>query len=685
MRFALGLIFCCSLGIAQSPKELLGSLPLRFEQHTKDRWIARGPGYAVGFEGNQVALVAGHRAVGLAFEGARPAIEFSGQNEFRAKANYFTTGGYHSSAMFARLEAKDVYPGIGLAYYGTSGHLEYDFLLSPGADPSLIRMRFHGADSLALDEHGEIVLGVGKDSITQQKPEVYQRKPSGELIAVEASYALRDDGTVGVDLGSYDPDRPLVIDPQLTYSAYLGGTGSDVAVAAGRDKQGSIFVGGTTYSSDLPFGPNSYNFIFQSGSVLAFVMKLDLTQTGVNVLQYTTYYGGPGTQSLTALAVDNSDKIYITGMTDAVGLPVSTTNLPFQATLDANFQHPYVAVIDTTINGSGGLLYGTFLGGTKVEQVTGIATLNGLAYVTGYTLSDDFPVTSNAFQSTRLGSNDIFIAEIDPTQSGTPSLVYSTYWGGTGSDVARSIAVDAAGTVYTTGYTYSRDLTITNGAYSGNYEGGGDVFVMKLDIVNNVLKYSTYLGGTGFDEAKKILLLPGGKIALAGYTLSDDYVVTQNAYQWVNKGLTGNAFLTILNPALQGAPAIVYSTFYGGSGGEVAYDLRTDAAGKFYMVGYTLSADLPVTNGALNMVANPNGGYNGFVAILDPSALPNNALVYGSYVTSSGSQIAYAVELDNAGNVYVTGFTTGSIFPAGAAVHANGDGNFDPFLLGFMP
>ncbi len=682
MRFALGLIFSCSLAMAQSPKDLLSALPLRFEQHTNGSWIARGAGYAVGLKGNRVTLALGRRGVGLSFEGAAQNVPLRGENAFEARANYFTSQGYNSASIFGRVQAQELYPGVGITYYGTGANLEYDFTLSPGADPSQIRMRFEGADSVALNGNGEIVLGLGSDSIIQKKPEVYQRGGVGELVAVESRYTLGEDGSVGVVLGNYDASKAVVIDPTLTYSAYLGGSGSDLAVVATRDPSGAIFIGGQTYSNDLPFGPNSYNFIFQEGSVFAFVMKLDLTKTGNDVLQYTTYFGGLGTQSLAGLAVDSSEKIYLTGMTDSVALPVSSTNTPFQTTLDANFPHPYVAVIDTTINGSGGLIYGTFLGGTKAEQVTSIATYNGLAYVTGYTASDDFPM-ANAIQSTRLGGNDTFISVLNPNASGSASLVYSTYLGGTAADIARSIAVASDGTIYTTGYTYSKDLTVTDGAYLGNYSGGGDVFLFHLDYAKNVLLYSTYIAGTSFDEAKKVLLLPGGQVALTGYTLSDDYVVTQNAYQWVNKGLTGNAFLTVLDPSKRGTSAIVYSTFFGGSGGEVAYDLRTDAKGRFYLCGYTLSSDFPVTNSALNPTPDPNSGFNGFVAVLDPKALPGSALVYGSYVTSSGTQICYGVELDNAGNVYLTGYTTGSIFPAGAAVHNNGDGNFDPYLLGF--
>jgi len=684
MRFAVSLVFLCSMTFAQSPKDILAGLPLRFEQDAKNRWVTRGPGYVVGFEANRATLVAGRRAVRLSFEGAANQGSLTGNDALTAPANYFTPQGYRSSKMFTRLERSSLYPGIGVVYYGQAGLLEYDFNLAPHADASQIRMRFEGADSLVLNEKGEIVLGVGKDTMTQKLPVVYQRRESGELVNVEAAYVLRKDGAVGVRLGAYDPNQAVVIDPQLTYSTFLGASGADLAFAIARDSKNNIYISGTTFSSDLPFGPISYNFIFVDNSKLAFIQKLNPSLPPNNVLVYTTFFGGPGTQTLAALAVDDSGKAYITGNTNAVGLPVSTVNTPYKTTLDAAFPHPYVAVIDTTINGSGGLLYSTFLGGIGQEQSSGIATLNGKVYVTGFSIGDDFPVVG-AFQATRAGGYDGFISILDPTQSGTNSLTYSTYFGGSGNDIARSIAVDTAGAVYVSGYTFSSNFPTTGGAFDTTYGGGGDAFLFKLNTASNTLAYSTLIGGTLFEEAKRVILIPGGQVALAGYTLSDDYIVTQNAYQPVLTSFSGNATLTVLNPKGQGPADLVYSTFLGGSGGEVAYDLRRDAAGKFYLCGYTLSSDFPVTNGALSPVLDPNGGYAGFVSIIDPAALPNQALVYSSYITGPGSQIAYGVEVDTTGIVYVTGFATADIFPPGAAVHTTGDANYDPFLLGFRP
>src|SRR5215471_11583238 len=529
MRFTAGLFFLCSLVRAgspsTSPQDILSKLPLTFEQDGKGRWATRGIGYAVGINANQATLVAGDHALRLEFEGASKTGKFEGLGKRNAEAHYYLTNGYRSNRLFTRLEQKNLYPSIGISYYGTAGHLEYDFNLEPGADPARIKMRFVGADSVNID-HGRIELSFGGQHATQLPAVVYQQKASGERAAVEASYVLNKDGSIGVKLGSYDRTAAVTIDPQIVYTAYLGGTGSDIGTAIARNSKGNIYIGGQTYSFDLPFGPISYNFVFSESSRLAFVMKIDPFDPTGQVLLYTTYYGGPGTNSLTGLAADDTGRVYLTGMTDSVGLPVSTVNKPYQTTLDTNNPHPYVAVIDTTINGSDGLIYATYLGGTGVEQSAQIATVAGLIFVTGWTQADNFPVGGTA-RTTRAGGSDIFVSKLDPNQSGNNSLLYSTLFGGSGADIPRSITVDTLGRIYVSGYTFSTDYPTTPNAFGTRPFGAGDAFFFQLDPGNDLILYSTYFGGAGFEEAKKVLLLPNNQVALAGYSLSDDYTVTQ--------------------------------------------------------------------------------------------------------------------------------------------------------------
>jgi hypothetical protein len=268
------------------------------------------------------------------------------------------------------------------------------------------------------------------------------------------------------------------------------------------------------------------------------------------------------------------------------------------------------------------------------------------------------------------------VVEIDPTQSGAASEIAGTYLGGTGQDLGRSIAVDAAGRVYITGVTFSFDFPTTPNAYQSIYDAGGDVFIAELDLGAVTLNYATYFGGSGADEAKKILLTPLGNVALAGYTLSPDFPVTQNAYQ-TKFGGNQNAFLSVLNIA-KGPAGLLYSTYYGGSGGEVAYDLRLDSYGRYYLGGYTLSQNLPVTAGAYSS-SSAGDGVDGFVAVIDPTA-SFKGLVYGTYITGAGLQTVFGVDVVNppAGSGGTPANPTVEIAIAGNATSNIFSGNVPP-------
>jgi hypothetical protein len=234
--------------------------------------------------------------------------------------------------------------------------------------------------------------------------------------------------------------------------------------------------------------------------------------------------------------------------------------------------------------------------------------------------------------------------------------------------------------MYVTGFTLSADFPLTSNIYQPFYsDGGGDAFLSEIDPSSGALLYSTYLGGSQADVAVKVIYEPSGHVAVAGYTFSSDFPRTPTAAQPVYGG-NGDAFITVLD-LTQGNPffQLVYSTFYGGSDAEVAYDLRRDPKGLYYLCGYTLSKDLPVSGGSLNPVS-AMGGVDGFVAVIDPT----RALVYGSYITGPGYQLARSVDYDASGNVYVTGTTNANIFPS-TPPHSSGSGNYDTFLLVFSP
>jgi hypothetical protein len=329
-----------------------------------------------------------------------------------------------------------------------------------------------------------------------------------------------------------------------------------------------------------------------------------------------------------------------------------------------------------------GLTYCTFFGGTSNDQPTGIAVSGGKIFLTGFTNSTDYPVTANAYQATLPGGSfDGYVAEIDPAQSGTSGLVASTYLGGSGQDTPRSIAVAADGQVWVTGYTRSSDFPSTPTSFRPFYSGGGDGFLSRLDLNAMALTYSTFLGGSQQDQGTKVLVEPSGNVAVAGYTLSNDFPVTQDALQSKQAG-NGDAFLAVLNPSASDfTAALVYSTYFGGSDGDVAYDMRLDAAGRYYLCGYTLSLDLPIQNAI--SPASDLGSVDGFVAVIDRAASPLKALIYSSYITGPGYQVAYGIDVDEQNNIYVTGAVLGDVFAGGGTPHPPDNSNLNVFLLVF--
>jgi hypothetical protein len=658
--------------------DVLARLPLRFEAVDSQKWVARGLGFGVAFtpEGSFAQL--GNRGLRLTFPGSDRHAKLEGLDKSATPTNYFGKASRSADA-FGRLRQTGVYPGINVVYYGKGQSLEYDFELAPGANPSRIHMRFEGADTIRLGTQGQVILGFGDRQVVQNPPVVYQRRGSGEIVGVPSSYVPEEDGSIGIALGNYDAHSALVVDPTVLFTDYLAGTSPDVPIGIAHDKNGLIYIAGYTYSPDFPLVGIAYNEFFQAAGRQVFTTVMNPLGPPDKVITYSGFFSGVFGDDLKAMAVDNNGVFYLAGVTDDFNFPVTPG-----AYLSANggVRRSFVSVVDPKIPGTDGLTYSTFFAGTKTDEPTGIAAAGGKIYVTGFTSSDDYPVTANAYQSTRPGgTNDGFVAEFDPSQSGTASLVSSTYLGGTGQDIPRSIALAADGQVYVAGYTRSGDFPTTPNSYRPFYSGGGDAFLTRIDLGANAVTYSTYLGGSGQDQATKILVEPSGHVALTGFTLSNNFPVTASALQSSQAG-NGDVFLTILDPAAPDfTTALVYSTYFGGTDGDVAYDLRRDAAGKYYLCGYTLSLDLPTQN-ALNPSSYPGNSIDGFVAVIDPAAAPLKALVYSSHITGPGYQVAYGVDVDAQGNIYVTGTALGDVF-GGMGAQPPANSNLNAFLLVF--
>jgi hypothetical protein len=308
-----------------------------------------------------------------------------------------------------------------------------------------------------------------------------------------------------------------------------------------------------------------------------------------------------------------------TNSTQLTGIPSDT--------LQASSQGGYEVMlfqIDPAAAKGQTLLFGTFLGGGSTDVATGVASdAAGAIYLSGYTMSGNFPIAGDSYQGGLNSASNLFVAKIDPSLSGLDRLVYSTYLGGSGVDVATAMRLDQSGGVWLTGYTTSEDFPVTSGAYQTKFGGGiANAFLARLDPSRpaaQALTYSTYLGGSGTDVAYGLALFEGGQVALAGYTESDDFPVKGALSTGQARVVGADAFVTVLDPAVAGTGALLYSTYFGGSSAtDVASRIALSPTGSIFVSGYTGSVDLPITDGSSR--TTPSGSTTGFLLRLDPLA-----------------------------------------------------------------
>ena len=685
----MAILACGMLSAAVTPKDaarILDAAPLRFEPSpnaSSGAYIARGLRSSFAFRGNEVVYQAGSERVRLQFEGA--SVMTMLQGAARQKSTTTVMHGNDRSkwasqlANYSRLQAAGIYPGIDLVYYGTAGELEYDLLVKPGSDPKQIRLRITGSNA-QLDKQGNLIAG-----LIQKRPVAYQVAADGKRVSVESSYRRNADGTFGFSLGKYDAARELVIDPVVSFSSFLDGTAQEIANSIGHDGQGNLYIAGTTSSYDFPVTDDAYQGA-RNALWDVFVVKLDPRAPAGSQVLYSTYIGGSGTEVLSSMVVTIAGQVYLTGSTDSIDFPtVNAGQAANGGGLDA-----FVAWLDP-VQGTSGLRYASYFGGTGDEIGNDLALdARGRIFVTGATTSDDFTVKGTPYQTVRAGSSDAFVTGFDPSQVNDASIFYATYFGGTGWDSGRSIAAGPGGTFWVVGGTYSFDLPIVGYSYQPTYQYGGDGFVMQINPARtgaDSLVYATYVGGSDEDEAYKVLVESTGRVVVMGYTNSTDFPVSANAIQRKNGGDT-DVFLLVLNtanPTPDRNAQLIYATYYGGSDGDFAKDLKRDSTGKYYLTGYTYSRDLPLSVNALQ--PTHSDGLDAFVIKIDPALAGTAGISYATFVGASGVQSGNGVDiLENTGTIYMTGYTTGSIFAnIGGVQRPNAVGGPNAFVLGIKP
>lgn len=749
----------CSISSAPDrsapPETAIGglSIPLHFEQNAGQypaevEYISRGKGHTIfltprktvlALKGNQDGSGAN---IGIKVVGGAANPRLHGADKLSSKSNYFIGDDPQQWKTqiphFKKVRYESVYDGIDQVFYGTEeGRLEYDFIVEPGANYKEILLDIQGAEQLHTNSRGDLLIETAGGTLVQHAPEVYQER-NGEKVQIASAYTFAEKNRIGFAIGAYDETLPLIIDPVLNYSSYLGGSGVDEIRSVALDESGNIYVTGYTRSSDYPTTTGAFDeTINETTSGDVFVTKINAagsaivystyvggatrweTGSGIDVdstgaayvggetgssdfptttgafdevyanandafafklsadgssLVYSTFLGGGGTDRIYDVVVDGSGNAYFTGEsvagdTTATGGAYPTTANAFQPVHpdvgnNAKDQSPkdgipegdsiWRAAILTVLNSAGTPTYSTFLGGPQGAffDTIGYAIAlgaDGTVYITGSTREPGFPATTGAYDTSFNDPNwpdpteiplgvdssadeDAFVAKFDVTKSGAASLVYATFLGGggapTGSDYAYAITVDALGSAYVTGASFSSDFPTTTGAFQET-SGQAGGFVAKLNPAGSDLVFSTFLstdGGSQFDFGQGIALDASGNVVVAGTTGAMGFPVVNPLQPFMlspryNSGNpSGNkSFVSILKPD---GSDLLFSTYLGGCSWEETKDMALDSSGRPLVVGTTAATNFPTLNPLQATFGGGPSSYegDGFLYRLDPGS-----------------------------------------------------------------
>ncbi|MEP7362386.1 MAG: SBBP repeat-containing protein [Acidobacteriota bacterium] len=643
-----------------------------------------------------IALPAGKRApprfLKASFGGARSNLQAVVEDPLPGRANYFFGSDPEKwitdVPSSAKVRYNDVYPGIDVVYYGNERQLEHDFIVHPGADPRRIQIAFEGADGVRIGGDGDAHVRVNGVDVLWKKPLVYQQVAK-QRRPVESRYRLSS-GVLSFEVGQFDPDRPLVIDPVVAYSTYLGRSQNDGASRIAVDAQGNSYTTGITFEFNFPTSFRAGTF--QRGYGTVFVNKVSASG---DAAAYTAYIGGNFVDGAVGIAVDDAGNAYLAGGTNSTDFPVTPGVIKSRFSPPGTSPDPLDCFV-TKLNPAGnGLVYSTLLGGGNEDGCSSIAVdRQNNAYVAGYTASSsDFPTSASAPQRNLGGQVDAFVAKLN---SGATALTYSTLLGGQNVDIAMAVAIDSQGAAYLTGNTRSaNDFPVTPGAYQMRYGGAasnlfllGDAFVAKLNPAGTAFSYVTYLGGSSDEIGFGIAVDAQGAAYVIGDTFSANFPATSGAFRTTYGGATtavrfagGDAFVAKLNPTGSG---LTYATFIGGSDQDWGSAIAVDGSGNAWIGGATLSTNFPTTQDAAQRTF---GGSDpaAYIAFGDAwVAQLNNAgsaLIYATYLGGSGDEFIAGLALDPSGGVYVSGSTLSNNFPTSSSAMQKSYGGFATRLV----
>lgn len=530
----------------------------------------------------------------------------------------------------------EVYDGIELRLKAYGNNVEKLFYVAPGAEPGLIRLKVSGTDSLKVNDRGELVLTTPLGSVAFTRPVAWQ-EIGGETVPVTARYELlasdNQHNEYTFALGPYDPARPLVIDPLLA-STLLGGSENDTGHSIAVDSQGNIYVTGETESSAFPVA-DGYDTGHNGGNQDVFVSKLSADMT---TLLASTFIGGADSDIGYSIAIDASDNIFIAGTTASSGYPaVNAYDTTFNT--NAGLTDGFVTKLSSDLST---LAASTFIGGANSDEALSLAISSGNIYVTGYTLSTNFPTTTGAYDEVHNDNEDIFVAKLSP---GLSTLMASTFIGHSGGEFGRSLAFDSQGNVLLTGNTTSFEFPTTT-TLVPIFQGGPQVIAAKFSADLSALSAASVFGDGGYNTGGYgIAVDSSDNIYITGGTDSSTFPTTAGAFDRSSDSF--EAFVTRLNSGLD---TITASTCLGMGSWEWGFSLVLDESDNVYVTGYTQSSDFQTT--PLGYDTTHNGGYDVFITKFRPDL---TGIAASTFLGGNGTEWARSVARDGAGNIYVTG------------------------------
>ncbi|NET26900.1 SBBP repeat-containing protein [Okeania sp. SIO1I7] len=654
--------------------------------NTEVEYLAKANNYNLLFAQDEIIFAAAQDiedettsdVVKLNFQNANPEPIIKPLNQLPGVANFFqgnnsdnSYDSYTNIPTYAAIEYENLYPGIDLIYSSIDGNLKSDFIISPNIDTSQIILNYSGIEEINILADGTLSIDTKLGELTEAPPIAYQ-EINGQQIEVEVAYQILENNQVGFDIGEYNPNYELVIDPTVEYSTLIGGNGFDRGNGIAVDVAGNVYITGDTTSVDFPT-LNAIQSDFNGGGVVfnndAFVTKLD--QNG-NVL-WSTYFGGSNDEFGTDIAVDIAGGVYVTGNTNS--LDFLTVNA-LQTTYGGGSFNGDAFVTKLSSLGNS-VQYSTYLGGRDEDISRGIAVdNNGNAFATGSTGGfspfpaepipgfADFPTTEDAFQTetTNNFNRDAFVTKL--SRNGK-TLEYSTLLGGIDFDSAIDIEVDNNSNAYITGSTRSFDFPLEN-PLQNFYGGDSDIFITKLNPEGSDLLFSTFYGRGDGDSGSGIAIDLAENIYISGTTgtriLQGDIAISPvgdfpalNGFQNFFGGGSSDAIVMKINRN----GTLGYASFLGGNNSEFANDIAVDNLGNAYVTGSTASVNFPIFNEFQEGVGLglPD---DVFVSKVSSSGL---FLDFSATIGGVGNESGNGIVIDPAQNTYVVGFSDSIDFP----------------------